>query len=255
MKLPSFSRATRVWRRNGLIFTKRWQKVVLAELVNPLVLLAGLGLGLGTYVNAIEGQSYSDFVAPALCAYAVLIAASGESTYVFSWKLNKLKTYTNVLATPMAPEDVILGEGLWATTRALVHGLCFLAVIAALGFVHSFWALLLPVPLAAGAFLFASAGLWFSLSVRSIDALELYAALVVAPLVFCGGIFYSFANLPEWAQKASWFLPTMHLVRLTRSLADGTPGWVSAGDLAWLLVVGLALFVAPLLMFRRRVIG
>ena len=67
MILPSLGRASRVWRRNALIFTKRWRKVVVAELLNPLVLLAALGLGLGTYVRDIDHEPYRNFIAPGLC--------------------------------------------------------------------------------------------------------------------------------------------------------------------------------------------
>ena len=80
------------------------------------------------------------FVAPALLATASMNGAIAESTFNVFFKLNYQKTYDAMLATPLAPGDVALGEIGWAVIRATLYALGFMVVILVLGLVPSPWA-------------------------------------------------------------------------------------------------------------------
>ena len=115
MQRPSLTMALRVWRRNVRVFSKLWRGALLPPFLDPLFYLVGLGFGLGTYVASVNGVAYRDFVAPGLCASAVLWAATFEGTFAFFWKMDMLKVHDNVLTTPIEAEDVVLGTRVLAT--------------------------------------------------------------------------------------------------------------------------------------------
>lgn len=255
MRLPSLRYALRVWRRNARVFSHTWRGALLPQFFDPLFYLLALGFGLGTYIAEINGVAYRDFIAPGLCASAVMWAASFETTWNFFWKMDEARLYDSVLATPVEVEDLVLGELLWAATRALVYGTSFLLVIAVLGFVDSLWALALPPFLMLGGAVFAALGLGFSSLVSKIDYFTFYFTLFVTPMFLFGGIFFPYDELPEWAQVVAWFTPLYHLVDISRELAHGPDALRVLGDALWLAVACVLLAMIPARGVRRRLVA
>jgi len=64
---------------------------------------------------------FRDFVAPAMCASAGLWPSSFETTFSFFWRMEQAHVHTTMLATPIEPEEIVLGELLWASTRGLLY--------------------------------------------------------------------------------------------------------------------------------------
>src|SRR3569833_307682 len=148
--------------RNLVIYRHTWP-VVLAEISEPLLYLLAFGLGVGALVGHVpglgDGVTYPEFVAPALLATAAMNAAMNETTFTLYAKLTTDRTYESILTTPMSVRAVALGEVCWALLRGTLVSTAFLAVVAALGLVHTPAALLVvPSALLIG-FAFASAGL------------------------------------------------------------------------------------------------
>src|SRR3954449_8457311 len=142
--MPSLRDALHVWRRNARVFSHVWKGALLPLFLDPLFYLVSLGFGLGTYIASVNGISYREFIAPGLCASAVMWAASFETTWNAFYKMAESRQYDAVIATPAEPENPALGELLWAAPRALVSGTVFLVGVAGPGLVSSPWAVALP---------------------------------------------------------------------------------------------------------------
>src|SRR4029079_11370799 len=123
--------------------------------------LVGMGQGLGSLVGTLPGPdgtpiSYAAFIAPGLLAAAAMNGAVFDATYNVFFKLKYNRLYDAVLATPLGPVDIALGEIAWALIRGGLYSLGFLSVMAAFGLLVSPWALLvLPAALVV-AFAFAA---------------------------------------------------------------------------------------------------
>ena len=261
-RIPSPRGAFRVWQRNATIFRKSWKTLLLPNLFEPLLYLAALGLGLGTFIQrgGIEGQSYVQFIAPGLLASNAMFAASFESTYNTFIKLKIQRTYDAIVSTPVNPEDVVAGEYLWAGTRAALFGTGFLVVLASLGFafgeplVSSFWALLIPPMLLVIGVMFSVMGTLFTSLIDRLDLYSYYFTLVITPMFLFSGIFFPVENFPAPVPQIAWLTPLYHAVNVCRELAIGpTPS--ALGDVAWILVFTLALALFPIRFMRRRLIS
>jgi lipooligosaccharide transport system permease protein len=254
--MPDLRSALQVWKRNARVFSKIWRGALLPLFFDPLFYLVALGFGLGTYIASINGIPYKNFIAPGLCASAVMWAASFETTWNTFFKMEETRQYDAVLTTPVEVEDLVLGELLWAATRSVVYGTVFLVVISAFGFVDSWWALALPPFLFLGGACFAVIGLAYTSVIPKIDFYSFYFTLFITPMFLFGGIFYPYDRLPDWAQAAAWFTPLYHLVNIARDLATGPEAVAVAGNAAWLMVLTVAVFFAvPVRAMRRRLVA
>ena len=97
-------------------------------------------------------------MAPALLATASMNGAIAESTFNVFFKLNYAKTYDAVLATPLGPGDVALGEIGWAVIRSTLYALGFMVVIVVMGLFKSPWAIFAVPAATLIAFAFAAVG-------------------------------------------------------------------------------------------------
>ena len=97
--------------------------IIVTGFFEPLFYLLSIRVGFGSLVGDVEyaGQSipYAEFVAPALMAASAMNGAVYETTMNVFFKLKHAKLYDAVLATPMVPADVALGEIGWAVVRGL----------------------------------------------------------------------------------------------------------------------------------------
>lgn len=244
----------RMWQRNWMIFKKVFWLATAPTFIEPFIYLLGLGIGLGLFVEEIEGLSYIQFLAPGLLASTVMFGASFETTYNSFVRMKYERTYDAVLATPLSIEDVIGGEILWGTTRGYLNALVFLAVITTFGLVESPAALLLVLLLSVFSLLFAVIGMIFTALVSNIALFNYYFTLFITPLFLFSGIFFPINALPAWAQTLAWFTPLYHIVVVCRGLVLGTLDIGVLTSTIWVIVVALALLLVPIVLMKRRLI-
>ena len=262
LRIPSPRGTFRVWQRNMTIFRKYWKTLLLPNFFEPLLYLAALGLGLGTFIQrgGIEGQSYVQFIAPGLLASNAMFAASFESTFNTYVKLKIQRTYDAIVTTPVNAEDVVAGEYLWAGTRAALYGTGFLAVLTVLGLafreplITSWWALLIPPVLLMIGIMFSVTGTLFTSLIDRIDLFSYYFTLVITPLFLFSGIFFPIEDFPAPVPQVAWFTPLYHAVNVCRGLAVGPTPAVLV-DVAWILIFTAALALLPIHLMRRRLIS
>jgi lipooligosaccharide transport system permease protein len=235
-------RASLLIERNIYVYKNGWL-VIFSGFFEPLFYLLSIGLGIGGIVGDVTGPngepiSYALFVAPALLASASMNGAIAESTFNVFFKLNYEKTYDAILATPLGPGDVALGEIGWAVIRATLYALGFVVVIGVLGLIASPWAILAVPAATLLAFAFAAVGMAATTFMRSWQDFDLIQ-LVVLPLFLFSGTFYPISAYPEPLQLFVQVTPLYQGVDLIRALITGAVDPGILWHVAYLLAMGL----------------
>jgi len=217
-------RALLLIERNILVYRATWM-MILSGFFEPLFYLLSIGMGIGGMVGDVAGPDgspipYALFVAPALLASASMNGAIAESTFNVFFKLNYQKTYDAILATPLEPGDVALGEIGWAVIRSTMYALGFMVVITVLGLVRSPWAVLAVPAAVLLAFAFAAVGMACTTFMRSWQDFDLIN-LVTLPLFLFSGTFYPITAYPDALRIAVQLTPLWQGVDMIRALITG----------------------------------
>jgi lipooligosaccharide transport system permease protein len=225
--------------RNVMVYRRTWM-ILFSGFFEPIFYLFFFVYPLQKFIGDVtfEGQTveYAAFVAPALLASSAMNGAFYDATNVF-WKLRYANVYESILATPVGPKDVAVGETLWAVVRALMYAAAYLLVIVVLGLVASPWAILaLPACFVIG-FAFAGAGIAAVTFMRTWKDFDLIQ-LVMLPMFMFSATFYPITVYPtviEWVVRC---LPLYQGIELVRALTTGTVGPLQLVNVAYLLAMG-----------------
>ncbi len=233
--------AAAVFGRNVVAFRRGWV-ALLTGFAEPVFYLFSLGLGLGAlipYVTTDTGAqvTYAAFVAPALLASSAMNGAVMDSTFNVFFKLRYAKLYDAMLATPVEPRDIAVGEILWSQLRGALYASMFLIVAVAVGVVHSWWALL-AVPAATFIGLaFSGVGMWATTFMRNWVDFD-YIMLAIQPLFLFSATFFPLATYPGWVQPIVMATPLYHGVALERGLLLGEVSWGLLWHVGYLVALG-----------------
>jgi len=254
MALFSPKGALRFWQRNAFIFRRIFPESIAVNFLEPVIYLLAMGFGIGAYLSSVGELPYLVFVATGLVTTSAMFGATFECTYNAYVQMYYEKAYDGVITTPISVEDVVVGEIFWGATRSVLYGTIFLIVITLFGTVRSPLALLMPLLFAISGLMFSVIAMTFTAVNPSIDYFTFYFALFITPMFMFSGVFFPLDALPGWVSTLAWLTPLSHVVTLSRALALGTLQERHAWDLAWMLVVTMALFPAPIALMRRRLI-
>jgi lipooligosaccharide transport system permease protein len=252
-------RAISVWRRNFMVWKKLAIPSVLGNLADPMIYMFGLGYGLGSLLPAalpqFGGGSYIAFLAAGTVCASTMNAASFEALYSAFSRMHVQKSWEAIMNAPVALDDVVLAELLWAAAKATLSGVAILVVVAALGLTSSplaLWAI--PVIFLTG-LAFAAPGLIITAVAPSYDFFMYYFTLFITPMTLLSGVFFPLEQLPAGFQAAAQVLPLTHAVALIRPLLLG-----QVPAMAWLHVLVLTTitvvaFWIALGLTRRRLLS
>ena len=213
-------RHARVYRHAWLVFA--------SGVFEPLFYLLSVGLGLGVLVGKVPGPGgqlipYREFVAPGLLAVSSMNGAMYDSTFNIFFRLKYAKLYDAILATPMRPAQVALGEIGWALLRGTIYAVAFILVMLGLGLVRSWWAVLaVPVAVLIG-FAFAAVGMAGTTYMKSWQDFD-YVILASLPLFLFSATFYPLSVYPRVVQVIVEYTPLYQGVVLLRDLTLGVVG-------------------------------
>ncbi|MEV7013967.1 ABC transporter permease [Streptosporangium sp. NPDC051022] len=227
--------------------------VLVSGFFEPLLYLLSIGVGVGALVGDLRlpgGRvvDYAVFVAPAMLAVSAMSGALAETTFNFFFKMKYSKTFEAILATPVRPFEIAVGELAWAMVRSSVYTGAFLVVMVALGLVQVGWALAaFPATLLVGV-AFGGAGMAISTVMRGWQDFDMLNTGQFALFLF-SGTFSPVQDYPPVLATVVEVTPLYHAVELVRGLAIGEPGWGSLGHAAYLLVMA----VVGLVFAARRV--
>jgi lipooligosaccharide transport system permease protein len=241
-----------VWRRNYLV----WRKLALASmfgnLADPMIYLFGLGFGLGLMVGQVDGVPYIAFLAAGTVASSVMMSASFEAMYSGFSRMHVQRTWEAIMHTPLTLGDIVVGEIVWAGSKAILSGAAIMLVAGVLGYAQ-FPSMLLALPvIALAGIAFASLAMVVTAVAPSYDFFMFYQTLVITPMLLLSGIFFPLSKLPEPVQHAALALPLAHAVELIRPAMLDRPIADAPLHLAVLAAYVIVPFFACAALFRRR---
>jgi lipooligosaccharide transport system permease protein len=224
-----------IWSREIQLFRRYWRPTTFSSVLEPTIYFLALGLGLGALITEVDGIPYVQFVGTGIVASAAMSAA------VFPGMFNTFvarvfqKVYDGILATPISPAELVLGEGTWISVKAGLYA-CAPLIITILFFGLAATPSMAVVPFVAilTGLGFAFFGQWVSGIVTTIDSFQYVTSALITPLFLVSGIFFPLTNLPDWALTAAQLNPLYHCVQLVR---DASFAVLSIND------VGHALFL------------
>jgi lipooligosaccharide transport system permease protein len=246
-------RAFRVWQRHWLVYTKLYKTSFALNFVEPALYLVAMGMGLGSFVPDIHGQSYIKFIAPGIVASSSVFAAVYECTYGTYIRMTFQKTFDAILATPVNLDDLVLGELIWGATKSVIFGITITIVIALFGLVDSSLILLVLPFIFLGGLIFSELSVVFCAVVPGIDSFSYFYTLFMTPLFLFSGIFFPLDAMPPVVVKLAFLSPLYHLVNICRSFSAGSFSGALVSML-WMIVIAAVLAPFPFRLMRKRMI-
>ena len=182
-----------------------------SPVISTVLYFVVFGSAIGTRIESIEGVSYGAFIVPGLMMLALLTQSIANASFgIFFPKFTG--TIYELLSAPISFVEILIGYVGAAATKSFIIGLIILGTagfFVPLEIAHPFWMLgfLLLTCISFSLFGFII-GLWAS----NFEKLQLIPMLVITPLVFLGGSFYSVNMLPPAWQTVSYFNPVVYLI-------------------------------------------
>jgi lipooligosaccharide transport system permease protein len=230
-------RAHKVLERDVLVYRRNWS-VIVSGFFEPVFYLLGIGFGLGALVGDVGDIPYAAFVAPGLLATTAMNGAVLESTFNLFFKLRYAKTFDAMLATPLSPRDIAVGEVSWSLTRGVIYALGFLIVMTLLGLVLSPTAVLaIPAALLVG-LAAASVAMAATTWMRKWQDFDLIS-VVTMPMFLFSGTFFPISVYPDWLRVIVEVTPLYRGVHLLRACTTGTLDATVLIDIAYLGAMSL----------------
>ncbi len=210
---------------------------ILSPVISTSLYFVVFGAAIGTNISEIEGVSYGAFIVPGLVMLMLLTQSVSNASFgIYFPKL--LGTIYQILSAPVSYVEIVLGYVGAAATKSVVLGLIVLAtagLFVPLAIIHPIWMLAFLVLTAVTFSLFGFIiGIWAD----SIEKLQTVPLLIITPLTFLGGSFYSIDVLPPVWRAISLFNPVVYLISGFRwsfyGIADVSIGVSLAMTLAFL---------------------
>jgi ABC-2 type transport system permease protein len=202
-------------RRECLRVFKLWTQTVLAPVVSSILFILVFGLSLGARIRDFGGLDYEVFIVPGLITMAMVQAAyNNTSASVFQGRQDRY--IHDVLSAPIHSWQVNLGYAIGGVTRSLAIGLGLVGLavpLTGMGVAHPL--VLVPAVLL-GLVAFSALGTIVGIFAETFDNHTFVSNIIILPLVFLGGVFYSVAALPAPWEQISHLNPLFYLVNAIR---------------------------------------
>jgi len=239
-RLPSLaSRITSVWYRHMLVYTRNLISNGLPPFMEPLIFLAGVGLGLGKYIATMDGLPYIQFLASGLLVTSAMYTSAFELSYGTFIRLEFDKVYDGMLAAPISVNNLLVGEILWAGTKGWFFSFAVLIIVSVFGVIPLSFSLLAPLVGFLTGILFGAISLLVTSFVKNINHFNFYFTGLLSPMFFFSGVVFPVKSLPELIQPVAWIMPLTHCVDLVRAFCTGQFHPVLWLNLIYILAVSL----------------
>jgi ABC-2 type transport system permease protein len=205
---------------------RHWKSTVATSLVLPLLYLVAFGYGLGQGIN-VDGVSYLAFVIPGIVALTAFSTSFNGAASKLQVDKFFYKSFDELLMSPVSLQSIVIGKALIGVFRGLISSVAILAV----GFILAPTLLVSPLfflMLLLSCFVFALFGVLIALVINSHQGMSTFSTLVMLPMTFLCGTFFSLSQLPDAAKVVLYFLPLTHSSELLRATVLGQPfPWLS----------------------------
>lgn len=169
------------------------------------------GSAIGSRITEVDGISYGAFIVPGLIMFSILTQSISNAAFGIYFP-RFTGTIYEVLSAPISPLEIIIGYVGAAATKSVILGLIILATA------HLFVPLDIKHPIIMLLFLvltsltFAMLGFIIGIWAEGFEKLQIIPLLVITPLAFLGGTFYSISMLPPFWQTVTLFNPVVYLI-------------------------------------------
>jgi ABC-2 type transport system permease protein len=184
---------------------------IVSPVISTSLYFVVFGAAIGSRIPEIEGVSYGAFIVPGLIMLMILTQSVSNGSFgIFFPKF--AGTIYELLSAPVSPLETVIGYVGAAATKSLILGALGLATAAffvPLEIHHPFWMLTFLV---LTAFTFSLVGFIIGIWAKGIEQLQVVPLLLLTPLTFLGGAFYSVSVLPPFWQAVSLFNPVVYLI-------------------------------------------
>ena len=221
-------------------------RTVLQSIISPVISTAlyfvVFGSAIGSRIDQVEGVSYGAFIVPGLIMLSVLTQSVSNAAFGIYFPKFIGSIYEH-LSAPVSFIEIVIGYVGAAATKALMVGIIILVTarfFVDIDIAHPVW---MAVILLTTCVTFALIGFIIGIWANNFEQLQLVPLLVVTPLVFLGGAFYSVSMLPPAWQTVTLFNPVVYLVSGFR--------WAFFGQVD----VSLGLSFAMTLLFLAAALG
>jgi len=206
------------WRAVQAIYTfemARAGRTLLQSIVSPVIstslYFVVFGAAIGSRITEIEGVSYGAFIVPGLIMLMLLTQSVANASFGIYFP-RFVGTIYELLSAPISYLEIVIGYVGAAATKSIILGLIILATagfFVPIRIEHPLWMLTFLVLTAVTFSLFGFIlGIWAD----GFEKLQIVPLLVITPLTFLGGSFYSIKVLPPFWQKVTLFNPVVYLV-------------------------------------------
>lgn len=201
---------------------------VISPVLSTSLYFVVFGAAIGSRIDQVEGVSYGAFIVPGLIMLTVLTQATSNASFgIYFPKF--IGTVYELLSAPISFFEIVIGYVGAAATKALMIGLIILITahfFVDLTIMHPVWMMVFLVMTCIS---FALLGFIIGIWAKNFEQLQLVPLLVITPLVFLGGSFYSISMLPPIWQTITLFNPVVYLISGFRwaffGAADVSVGW------------------------------
>ncbi|MYD76682.1 MAG: ABC transporter permease [Gammaproteobacteria bacterium] len=193
----------------------RARRTIFQSLVSPVIstslYFVVFGSAIGSRITEIDGVSYGSFIVPGLIMLTMMTQSVTYASFgIFFPRFTG--TIYEVLSAPISHIEIVIGYVGAAVTKSLIVGLVILStagLFVPIQIAHVEWMVLF---LLLTSITFSLFGFLIGIWADTFERLQIIPLLVVTPLVFLGGSFYSVDMLPELWQKITYFNPVLYLV-------------------------------------------
>ena len=194
--------------------SRAWRTVmqtIFSPVLSTSLYFIVFGAAIGTRITEIDGVSYGAFIVPGLIMLQLLTQSIMNASFGIYFP-RFAGTIYEILSAPVSPFEVVLGYVGAAATKSIIIGLIILATAALfvpLHIEHPLWMLAFLVLTALSFSLFGFIiGIWAD----GFEKLQIIPLLIITPLTFLGGTFYSISMLPPFWQTVTLFNPVVYLI-------------------------------------------
>jgi len=246
------SRFYPVMLRNLLVWRKLAIPSIVGNIAEPLITLVAFGYGLGSMIGRIDGLPYVTYLASGSIAVSCALAATFEALYSAFSRMHVQKTWESIMNAPIALDDIVFAEMLWAAFKSMFSVGAIMVVIAALNISRAPTMLLALPVLAFVGVTFASIALVFNALARGYDFFTYYFTLMLTPMTFLSGVYFPIEQMPAWLQGFAHVLPLTAAVALVRPLMIGEMPADWLAPMAVLAAYAAGGYYLALVLTRRR---
>lgn len=243
-----------VWRRNAEVYLALLKFNILPALAEPLLFIFVFGLGIGSYINEIEGAPYIEFVAAGILGSAAIMQATFECTYGSFFRMSIQGTFEGIISTPVSASEVGLGEIAWGATRGFVNASLVLLVLLVIGVLHHWQVVFIPLLMFIAAFNFAAVAVLVTSRIAQMEYFRFYFAGFILPAQFLCGTFFPVTRFPEAVQLIAWAIPFTSIIDIARSLMLDRTSTAQLTESLWVILSTLVFTELAIRSMHRRLV-